>query len=399
MKASTYAQRAFGLALIATLLSACGTNGGSQLPTVSQAPLQSNKLQLAVGTARIGQDSTVGLNVVATLRQPSGASAVLANQPTLTLPAGMTVPSGMPGAYTGIVAGIGPNVDAGTNTISGSPQVPLNNASLVNSTLGTFTGVFSYGFGPFNSDQNTSSTGAYYIGVPNSSGGNGFESSIYANSNSMVVAQNVGDVTQPLPFFSSDPMDYVVGPPAVPFFNNGQFPVGFAGYSPGFTVFELAPVAGSYGLNANVAATNASPITYKANATLASTAALGPISVSFTSDANQDGGGTGSVNVPAGVTETEVFIWDANSNLYFTVGPLTGTGVVNYTFPNNLGPCTTTCPQPSMAAGDTILVSAVGYDYPAFEAGPPGNKSITPAITGSNGQADLTMSPVTTQTY
>lgn len=404
MKASVYAQRAFGLALIATLLSACGTNGGSQLPTVSQAPLQSNKLQLAVGTARIGQDSTVGLNVVATLRQPSGASAVLANQPTLTLPAGMTLPGGTPGAYSGL----GPNVDAGTNSISGSPQVPLNNNNLVNSTLGTFTGVFSYGFGPFNSDQNTSSTGAYYIGVPNASGGNGFESSIYANSNSILVANGAPDPTQPLPFFSGDPMDYVVGPPAVPFFNNGQFPVGFAGYSPGFTVFEMAPIAGQYTLNANVAATNASPITYKANATLASTAALGPITVNFTSNPNADGGGSGQVSVPAGVTETEVFIVDVHTDPntgivtdnFFTVGPLTGTGIVNYTLPNDLGACTTNCPQPTIiASGDTLLISAVGYDYPAFEAGPPGNKSITPTITGSNGQADLTMSPVGTQTY
>jgi hypothetical protein len=90
---------------------------------------------------------------------------------------------------------------------------------------------------------------------------------------------------------------------------------------------------------------------------------------------------------------------DATSGAFFTVGPLAGTGTVNYTLPNNLGACTTNCPQPSMASGDTILVAAVGYDYPAFEAGPPGNTSQTPAITGANGQADITMSPVVTQTY
>jgi hypothetical protein len=394
VKATKSALRACGLVLITALLTACATNGGAQLPSVSQAPLQSNTLQLAVGTARIGQDNTVGLNVVATLRQPNGASGVLADQPTLTLPPGMLVPVGTPGAYDGIVPGIGPNVDAGTNHISGSPQVPLNNANLVNSTLGTFTGVFSYGFGPFNSDQSTASVGAYYVGVPNSSGGNGFESSIYANSNSLLVAQGVGDPTQPQPFFSSDPMDYVVGPPAVPFFNNGQFPVGFAGYSPGFTVFELPPVAGTYNLSVNVAATNTSPVTYKKDATLASTAALGPIAVTFTPNANEDGGGTGQVTVPAGVTESEVFIVDTTSGLFFTVR-VTGTGVVNYTLPNNLGACTTSCPQPSMAAGDVILVAAVGYDYPALEAGPPGNTSPTPTITNStNGQADITMSPV-----
>jgi hypothetical protein len=412
MQANKHALRASGLTIIAALLSACSTNGGAQLPTVNQAPLKSNTMQLAVGTANIGQDNAVGLNVVATLRQPNGVTAVLASQPTLTLPSGMLVPAGTPGAYDGIVKGIGANVDAGTNHISGSPQVPLSNTGLVNSTLGTFTGVYAYGFGPFNSDQNTSSVGAYYMGVPNASGGNGFTSSAYFCSSSFIVATSAPlvqsgtlaapdcDATQPLPFFSADPMDYVVGPPAVPFFNNGTFPVGFAGYSAGFTVFEMPPAAGQYSLSAKVAATNASPITYTGNATLASAAALGPISVTFTSNANHDGGGTGTLTVPAGVTETEVFVWDANTNLYFTVGPLTGTGTISYTLPNNLGACTTNCPQPTMAAGDTILVSAVGYDYPAFEAGPPGNKTQNPAITNStNGQADITMSKILTQTY
>ena len=112
MKAIKYALQACGLTLTVALLAACATNGGSQLPSVSQAPLATNKLQLAVGTANIGQDGTVGLNVVATLRQPSGTSAVLADKPTLAMPAGMLVPAGTPGAY-------GPgNVDEGKAQIS-----------------------------------------------------------------------------------------------------------------------------------------------------------------------------------------------------------------------------------------------------------------------------------------
>jgi hypothetical protein len=392
-----------GVALSLALVAGCGTNGGSQLPSISQSPLSKNVLQLAVGTANIGQDGTIGLNVVATLRQPNGITGVAADIPTLTMPAGMLVPAGTPGAYTGLVSTVGPNVDAGTNHISGSPQVPLNNANLVNSTLGTFTGVYTYGFGPLNSDQSTSSIGAYYIGVPNSSGGNGFTSSNYFFSNSVLAAIGVPDPTQPLPFFSADPMDYVVGSPAVPFFNNGTFPAGFAGYPAGFTVFELPPAAGTYSLTAHVATSNVSPVDYTASANLASTTPLGPTTVTFTSDANQDGGGTGTVSVPAGVTETEVFLIDINPNsgaaTYYTVGPLSGTGAVNYTFPANLGACTTNCPQPSMIAGDIVIVAAVGYDYPAFEAGPPGNTSQKPAIAGANGQADITMSPIVTQPY
>jgi hypothetical protein len=52
-----------------------------------------------------------------------------------------------------------------------------------------------------------------------------------------------------------------------------------------------------------------------------------------------------------------------------------------------------------MIAGDIVIVAAVGYDYPAFEAGPPGNTSQKPAIAGANGQADITMSPIVTQNY
>jgi hypothetical protein len=41
------------------------------------------------------------------------------------------------------------------------------------------------------------------------------------------------------------------------------------------------------------------------------------------------------------------------------------------------------------------FVVAVGYDYPAFEAGPPGNTQQAPALVGANLQADLTMSDPT----
>lgn len=379
---------AVGFAVIAALLSGCATNGGSQLPSVTHADLNSNVLQLAVGTANIGQDGAVGLNVVATLRQPNGISAVLANQPTLTLPAGMTVPAGTPGAY-----GNG-NVDAGKNTISASPQVPLNNAGLVNTTLGTFTGVFSNGFGPFNCDQGCSSTGAYYIGNPNGTTGNGFDYSIYDG-----LFNPNGDPTMPLPFFGTNVFDYVVGPPAVKFFANGTQVSGFAGYSPGFTVFELPPSAGQYGLSVLVPASNVSPVTYTASANLTSTATLGPISATFASDGN--GGATGTVTVPAGVTEAEVFIIDQTTGEYFTAAltGITGAGTLNYSVAGNLGSCGTNCPQPTFSTGDSIAYTVVGYDYPAIEASSPTSTTAKPTITGSNGQADLTMGAISSATY
>ncbi|HZZ65204.1 MAG TPA: hypothetical protein VFE17_06895 [Candidatus Baltobacteraceae bacterium] len=358
---------------------------------------------MAVGTARIGQDGTVGVNVVTTLRQANGLTAVLADTPTLTGPSGFTVPPGTPGAYTGI-APVGNNVDAGTSHISGSPQVPLNNTNLVNSTLGTFTGVFSYGFGPFNCDQDCTNISAYYPGNPNGTGGNGFSSSIYDGSSLIAAVTRSGDPTQPQPFFSADPFDYLIGPPAVPFFNNGTFPTGFAGYSPGFTVFELPPVSGQYSLAVNVPAKNTSPVTYNASATLNAGTVLPATTVAVTGE-TANGGLSGTVSVPAGVTETEVFVVDATAGTYFTVGPLSGTGTVSWALPGNLGPCNgNNCQSgasatPTLNGGDSYFVAAVGYDYPAFEAGPPGNTQQKPTIAGANGQADLTMSPIVPGTY
>ncbi len=390
------------------LLAACSSNGGSSIPGISQAPLASNALQLAVGTATIGQDgNTVGLNVVATLRGSDGLTHILANTPTLTGPMGFTVPAGTGGAYSAMQQG--PNPDAGTNHISSSLQVPRNNAGLVQSTLGAFTGVFSNGFGPLNSDT-TLGNGAYYPGNPNNSGGNGFTHSTY-DGTSVVAAAALGfDVFQPLPFFSANPpMEYLTGPPAVPFFNDGTFPASFAGYSPGIAVFETTPIAGAYNLSVAVTPTNASATSFTATANLASAAALPPMAgPAFTSDGS--GGGSGTVVVPSGVTETMVYIvdtsgGDSNGANFYSVGPLTGTGTLNFALPDTLGACNGSGCQkgssatPSIHTGDTYFVSAIGYDYPAFEASPPGNTSQKPTITGTNGQADITMSPVLKATY
>ncbi len=195
-------------------------------------------------------------------------------------------------------------------------------------------------------------------------------------------------------------MDYVVGPPAVAFFQNGKQYAGFAGYSPGFTTFELAPAAGQYSLSALVAASNVAPVTYTATANLTSTTPLGPTAVTFASDANGDGGGTGTVTIPPGVTEAEVFIVDLKSYSFFTV-KLTGTapGTASYALPANLGSCGTNCPQPTLVTGDPLLIASVGYDYPATEASDPTSTSQKPTITGANGQADITMSPIVSQNY
>lgn len=390
---------------LASLVAGCNSNGNSVSPPTTQADLTQYKLQMAVGTMYDATDNTTGLNVVTTFRQSNGNSAVLADQPTLTGPTGFVIPASAPGAYTN---SHGANVDAGKNTISGSPQVPLNNQGLINSTLGTFTGVFSYGFGPFNSSVYTGSgsASAYLPGNPNNAPGNGFQDSTYDGTGMVAAAQGSGDATQPLPFFSSSgtAFDYIGGPPAYPFFADGTQANLFAGYSQGFYAFEVPPVAGTYSLSVLVPATNAAQQTYTANAALATTAPLGAVTVAGITEA-PTGGLSGTVAVPAGATETMVYAVDVTTNMYYSVEVTGGAGTTqNWSIPGNLGACTGTgcqnsSPTPSFNTGDSYMVTAVSADYPLFEASPPNNTSATPTIAGANGQADISLGTITSATY
>jgi hypothetical protein len=380
-----YYSSAIAAAAVAALLGGCaggGSNGGAVPPT-TQANLNNDKLQLAVGTAYNAADGSTGLNFVATFRQPSGLSATEENTPSITGPAGFTVPSGFPGAYGNI------NHDDGTNTISSSPQVAVNQAA-TDTTLGDFTGVFSYGLAPLNSDNVSA---VYVPGAPNAYPGNGFESSNYA-----------GNPFFPEPFgaVAANQGIFLEGPPLVPFFNDGTYPAGFAGYSPGFTAFEIPPVTGTYTMNVLVPISNAASPTFTATGTLASAAVLPAPVISAVSGTG--GALTGTVTAGAGTVETLVFATDYKVNsstgtisaAYYYTAEVTGTGAQIWTIPGTLGPCSSpgcensaSTQAPTFATGDEYSVQAISFDYNAYEAGPPTNTAQTPTIVGANGQADL----------
>lgn len=374
------------------LLAGCGgvTNGYSQLPAQTPINLQSTaKLQFAVGTAHLA-DGAVGLNIVTTFRQRSGLSATLVNTPTFSGPAGFTVPtSSLPADGMG-----GPGTDAGTSHISASPQQQFQTPSpgATGTSFGTTGGVFASGLSPFNTDQ---AGDAFYVGNP------------APNSESPTFLQ---------PFYASAydssgtaPQPFVIGPPAVAFFNDGTFPGSFAGYQSGFMTFKAAPVAGTYNASVLVAAANVASQTFTASAALASTSPLAALPApSFAEDGK--GGGTATIVVPndSRIVETLIYVVDSTSNLYFTSSPLTGTGTLAFALPDNLGKCATLVPgcnaNPAQAgatmnASDNYLVYAASFDYPQFEAEPPGNVTQTPTITGAGGQADVTLSPALSATY
>jgi hypothetical protein len=349
----------------AAILAGCSTNGNAINPTVTRGNLNNDKLQFAVGTANIAFDGTIGLNVVTTFRQPNGLSAVLLDSPLITGPAGFTVTANAPSG------------DAGTNHISSSPQSqsPPNPCPTTFCVAG---GAFKYGFAPYNSDNQ---------GDP------------YPN----------GPALYPEPFYSGDAVPIAGGPPAYPFFNDGTFISGFPGYSQGFNAFETPVIAGAYSLSVVVPGPNGPAATFSANATITSVAPLPGVGVPAVTEDGAGGFSNVSVTVPADprIVETMIYTADTSSGNFYTIGPLDGTGVLSGVLPSNLGPCSGQGCQngpnatPSINAGDGYIVYAVTYDYPAFEASPPGSTSQLPAITGPNsgGQADVSISQIFSGSY
>lgn len=352
-------------ALLGGCSGALSTNGSSFSPPVGSTNINNDTLEFAVGTANF--QGTVYLNTVVSYRQPNGRSAVLVSTPTITGPAGFTVPA-VASAYT----------DGGTNHISGTPQTaptypPASPPPAT--TFGQSGGAFSYGFAPFNSNTLGS---AFYPGHP----------PLYS---------------QPFYISPASKLAFYGGPPAFPYFNDGTYPSGFLGYSQGFTMFGAAPASGSYTLSVLVPAANAAPVTATASATMDATKVVGVPAVAAVKT-DGAGGLSGTVTPGSGASETLVYIRDVQAKLYYTVGPIAGTAPATFTLPDSLGPCSPPTPgctggTPSITTGDNYQIYAVSFDYPAFEAAPPGNTSASPALTGAAGQADLGVSAKTTGTY
>jgi hypothetical protein len=376
------------IAIAATGLLAACTSGQSHIEPgfISVNPL-TYKLQFAVGTANyqvVDATSTIipitGLNTVATYRQPDGLSATLVNSPTIIGPDGFVVPA------TSAEAG----VDAGTNTITSTPQSVQPGAATPPTTFGQAGGVFSYGFLPTNSTNNSIS-------------GNGGAFAPYGQ-----------------PFytdaFSSDGSDistvYLGGPPAYTNVQTGTFPAGFIGYTQGFNSFASTIAAGAYTLNLVVPKSPTTNGTLTSTATLGSTALL-PTYTPPTVVEDGAGGATFTVTVPAGVTETILDVVDQGAASatatdchpaysppfnYTVVDHTAGPAVATITLPDNVGPISPTAgtADPTICAGDAYVVSEIGVDYPAYEAGPgqpgPNALSETPAILGATGQDDITVS-------
>ena len=359
---------------LALALSAC-TNGqlGYEPPTQVADVQGTTVLQFAVGTANFAGQG-VYLNTLETYRQPNGLSAVLYDTPTITGPAGFTVPAAAPPAG---------NVDRGTSSITGTPPTQPGTTASV-STFAQVGGVFAYGIAPANS--NTSGT-AFYPG----GGARGFVSAVGVVSN-----------TYPQPIFGSSAvkLPFLLAPPAVPDFHDGTFPPGFAGYSSGFTAFAVTPVAGTYTLTVTVPGElpGAAPAAVKtATGTLASTAAL-PTEPTPAAAPLPGGGGTFTVAPPpAGVTHQILYVVDSNPNAGLTFYSFDATAGGTFALSATAGP---TLPNGQhtapFASGDSVFAYVVGADYDILALAPPENTQPSPALPA---RADISVSLTQTLPY
>ena len=355
------------IAIIGALAAGCTSGQSAVEPNVSQADLTASTLQFAVGTANIFGTST-GLNTVVTFRQSNGLSATLLNIPTITGPAGFLVnapPDANPTPTTSKAQPITTaGADSKTNHISGS-AIPVAGAPFTATTFDLAGGAFAYGFAPQNSTSGGSAT--YTL----------FRSPIYN------AAQN----------------RYYGGPPLYQNVRDGTFPAGFLGYSQGFVSFANVTLAtGTYNLSVYIPAANSTPVTKTASGNLGSLVALPTIPAPVFAHAGANGG-TVTYTAPPGTVETIAYVYDSTAGTFFSAISHT-VGVQTLTITDNQGAHAFGSPAtPTFTTGDKLSVYVVGYNYGAFEAGPPNNTSTTPTIVGSNGQADITMSAATAATY
>lgn len=378
MKGRT-SRTALVVALAAIVVSAgCASGNVGVEPAIGAAnPIATSKLQFAVGIATINDVAQnkvfETLNTVETLRQHDGLSAVLYSIPYITGPQNfLGQPDPLFGQQTNIISGSG-------------PKIPCDKT-----TLQCTGGAFGYGFAPDNT-------------VPGQQ------------------APSFAQYAQPVAVGNQDVLpilQYYGGEPAFPTFNNGTYPAGFQGYSPGFVSFQPLAVLGTYQLEVDIPTGPGTFGKKTASAVLTTLNGL-PAMQAPTAfpDPSNPGGLKIDIVVPSGVTETWVFVQDSggcyphsqgnSTNVQFYTVMTSLTGSQQLTVPPNLGPTNGSGSTPTIcssqdnqqatgnpnAPGDTYTVYAAGFDYDAFGAAYPFDLDQTPSFVGPNGQVDVTLSP------
>ncbi len=393
-------------------------------------PITQSALSFAVGTANVAGNATLGLNAVVTLRQTAGnpGATVLVNAPTITGPAGFVVPNA-PDAYT----------DAGTNHISGN----LVTSVVTSPADTTFDPTGNAQFTPSGANGSygiASSMGIIPAGVINTADTPSlfpYPLPFYAAENTALAAAG-GALTAAATTPTALQLYYIGGPPAFvasghTSTQDGTFTGDPPGYELGFTDFQAVPVAGAYTLSVAIptgvnTSSGVSGVGTKTAASTLKTANVLPAwSTAPTFAPDGAGGGTITLNFPAGGSATEEYVELVDLGVTPSGGSLSwpcdssGAGPYFYTFAVSPGQTTVTVPDSLGAAakgqaqGPTICTAAAnttaeGATTPAddyavygFAVDWPLKSLVTteiananvasPTITGSAGTDDITTSP------
>jgi hypothetical protein len=360
---------------LSAVLTACTSGQVGVQPATNVVNPANSTLDVAVGIATLQTSGApvIGLNVVETFRQNNGLSGSLLNTPKITGPYNF----------------VGEQVNGGNaNYISGTPPGGNCNAT----TFGCTGGAFGYGIAPDNLIGSTQSFAQ-------------FSQPLLSQRNNL------------------NTLLYYGGPPAWPQTTNGTYPTGFVGFSPGFLTFDAAPVLGDYNLTLRIPIGLTGFVTVSKVAHLTSLTPLPAlIALQPFADPANPGGLKIVVNVPSGLSEEWVYVSDfgqcypqttlGTSQAFFTIRT-TQAGMQELTLPPDLGPTTNSVPTHTIctaadnqqatgnpnATGDRYSIYAAGFDYPAYAAAYPQSSSVSPVISGANGQADVSLSSVQQFTY
>jgi hypothetical protein len=420
--ANLYGNGQIGLNVVSTFRQTNGTSAtGVNTPTLSgnfgvTAPPVPSYAEQSSTTASFPDPYTTLFNGGPGVREAGGSSlfgtpqTVAAGTPSCDGPGPFPIPPPNTGSFVPCPSGLSANT----------------------STFGQSGGIFATGLGPFNG---VASTGQAYSYQP-------YPQPIFSAADAALITYQFIPWGGPPAF---DPDGTGMGERDGAGSINGVDSFGdpyFLGVGEGITVFDgTRPSSGSYTLSVAIATVgNGGAVT---TGTLKKTAQLNAGTVLptltapvFTPDGN--GGGSFSVTLPGGVSEGLLQIVDfgpgggpndgaaakpANCQgargtsfapVYYTmhITPSTTT----YSLPDTIGPNLATSggktnlqPSPTICTaaqntaaasgtatnGDDVVVQLLGFDYPAYEISYGLTQSPTPenpAITGSNGQADITIS-------
>ena len=335
--------------LLALAACSAGSTGPPSVRSVNPVDPSYSKLQASVGIVNL-YGTAIGLNVVSTLRQPNGLTAVLVSTPTISGP--FTLPAAADPAQAdgnGALIAVGPTAaEVAANKITGSVQV-AQGVTPATSTFGVSYGAFGNGLFPGNTFSTGKPASLAPGAIPFYAGG--------ANDANTFTPWGGPPAFQP----DGDPRGT----------RDGNFNGAIMGVSLGLAIFEgVTPGIGTYTLTATVPTGVTGTGVLSTTASIAGPSPLGPAAAPTLTFA---GDGTASVSyvLPTNATGAYVEIVDAGGGacpstqkgnsapVYYTFW-VTSSGASQVTNASSPGSATA---SNAICSGDAVTAQLIAFDY------------------------------------